>query len=313
MKLPGSEKKSSNRKKVSDEVLIESYSRLNNIWKVGTEVGLCGQSVQERLVKLGIQRNNPLFTDDEKFFLLEHYNNYLLEGKLQELADKMGRTKQFICRKAKQFGLTDISRRKKLLANYKPQKPDWTKRPHPRGMFGKKHTKETLERISEINKINQQKISSNQDKRADIIKRMIETKHARGNLVNPRPHTTWKSGWREIGGKRKYFRSKWEANYARYLELLKEQKQIKEWQHEAKVFWFSGIKRGCVSFLPDFEITELSDKKVYHEVKGWMDDRSKTKIRRMGIYYPETVLRIIDATWFKANNRKLMPIIKDWE
>lgn len=300
-------------KKVSDEILIESYSRLNNIWKVGEEVGLCGQSVHERLVKLGIKRKNPHFTQDERFLLLEHYTNYLLQGKLQELADKMGRTKEFICRKARGLGLTDMKRKKSLLANFKPHTPDWKTKPHPRGMAGKKHSKETLDRLSIINKQNQQKISEDVEKRADIIIRTMKTRMKNGNFVQPRIKQTWKAGWREIGGKRKYFRSRWEANYARYLQFLKDHSQIKEWEHEAKVFWFEGIKRGCVSFLPDFEITENSGEKVYHEVKGWMDDRSRTKIRRMRIYFPEIKLTIIDAKWFKANNKTLMPIIYGWE
>ena len=40
------------KKKVSDEVLLNSYKRIGNVWKVGQEVGLCGQSVYDRLVKL---------------------------------------------------------------------------------------------------------------------------------------------------------------------------------------------------------------------------------------------------------------------
>src|SRR5690349_5802220 len=42
-------------RKVSDDVLLESYGRLKNIWKVAAEVGLCGQSINERLIKLGAQ------------------------------------------------------------------------------------------------------------------------------------------------------------------------------------------------------------------------------------------------------------------
>lgn len=302
-------------KKVSDEVLIESYNRIKNIWKVGKEVGLCGQSVHERLVKLGIKRTHPRFSDDEVFFLREHYTNYLLEGKLQQLADEMGRTKQFICRKAKTIGLTDISRPMKLIATWKPsvQKGHWDNKIHPKGMKGKKHSPETLNILSQRSIENQAKINADPDKRAAISKKSIETKFANGTMATNRQKVTWKGGWREIGGKRKYFRSRWEANYARYLQWLKDQNQIKDWEHEAKVFWFEGIKRGCVSYLPDFQITELNDNQVYHEVKGWMDDRSKTKIRRMGIYFPEVSLTVIGAEWFKKNNRNLTSIIYGWE
>ena len=303
------------QQKVSDDALIECYSRLKSVWKVAKEVGICGQTVYERLSSRGVQVAINVFTDDDKFFLIEHYKNYLLEGKLQQLAVKMGRTKQFICRKAKTLGLTDISRKKSLLANFEPTiKPGyWKNKQHPKGMAGKKHTKEVLEKLSEMSKKSQAKINEDPDKRSTIVKKMIETKHAKGNLVLPRQKTTWKADWREIGGKRKYFRSRWEANYARYLEFLKVQNQISDWEHEPEVFWFEGIKRGCVSYLPDFRVTELNGTFTYHEVKGWMDDRSKTKIKRMAIYHPSVILKIIDAKWFKNNNKTLTAIIYGWE
>ena len=300
-------------KKVSDEILLESYSRLRNIWKVAEEVGLCGQSVQERLVKLGVKRNNPQFTDKEVEHLKSHYTQYLLNGELQKLADEMGRTKPFICRKAKLLGLTDLRRKRSLLANYKPPKPDWVKNKHPRGMAGKKHTQATLDKVSLASIASQAKINADPDRRAEISKKQVETKMKRGNLVRERHKTTWKGGWRLIGSLNKYYRSRWEANYARYLQWLKERGEITEWAHESKVFWFEGIKRGCVSFLPDFEITNNDGSIVYHEVKGWMDDRSKTKIKRMAIYFPEVSLTIIDAKWFKANEKELSKIIDGWE
>src|SRR5205807_723233 len=179
----------------------------------------------------------------------------------------------------------------------------------PKGMAGKKHTPEVLARLSEISKANQAKLNSDPDKLAAKVKKMIQTKHENENLINPRQKQTWKAGWREIGGKRKYFRSRWEANYARYLEFLKVQNQITDWEHEPEVFWFEGIKRGCVSYLPDFKVTELNGSFTYHEVKGWMDDRSKTKIRRMQIYHPSIILKIIEANWFKNNNKTLTSII----
>src|ERR1039457_3060123 len=304
-----------NSQKVSDDRLIESYNKLHNVWKVADEVGLCGQSVHERLSKIGVQTKMNYFTDGDVFYLREHYTTYLLKGKLSELAKKMGRSKTFICIQAKELGLTDISRKKKLLENFKPNitKETWLHRPHPKSNLGKHPSAETREKMSISNRASQLRTSLDVDKRAAITKKILETKYKNGTFANHRPHTTWKSGWREIGGKKKYFRSRWEANYARYLEFLKGNNQIIDWQHEPKVFWFEGIKRGCVSYLPDFSITEKSGEVVYHEVKGWMDDRSKTKIRRMSIYFPEVKLQVIDAKWFKANNRNLTSIIYGWE
>jgi len=305
------------KKKATDEQIIESYSRLRNIWKVGEELGMSGQSIQERLIKLGIPRNSPRFTESDMSFLKEYYQEYANAGRLQELADIMGRTKYFISRQAGKEGLTSYKRDRTKYANYESLKESrqgqWTRNEHPRGMLGKKHTAETLDRLSGINRANQAKISADPDKRADINRRTMATRYKKGNSSRPRPETSWKAGWREIGGKRKYFRSRWEANYARYLEFLKVHGEIKEWDHECEVFWFEGIKRGCMSYLPDFKVTNNNDSTEFHEVKGWMDDRSKTKINRMRIYHPTVKLVLIQQNWFSSNNRKLKGLIQEWE
>ena len=94
-------------KKVADNILTEAYQRLQSVWKVGEEVGLCGQTVHERIKKLGIKTTHPKFTDKDKKVLLDKYIKYRDAGNIQKLANKLGRTKQFICRKAKELGLTD--------------------------------------------------------------------------------------------------------------------------------------------------------------------------------------------------------------
>lgn len=129
----------------------------------------------------------------------------------------------------------------------------------------------------------------------------------------PRLKTTCKQGWRTIGGVKKYYRSIWEANYGRYLDFLKTHNQIKEWAHEPDVFWFEAIKRGVRSYLPDFKVTINDNKIEYHEVKGWMDSRSKTKIKRMAKYYPDVKLIVIETKKYNALKSKLSSFIKEWE
>ena len=119
--------------------------------------------------------------------------------------------------------------------------------------------------------------------------------------------------WAEIGGKKKYFRSKWERNYARYLELLKTHQQIKDWSHEPETFWFEGVSRGTNNYLPDYKVELLNGNFEYHEVKGYETAKDRTKYKRMAKYHPQIKLRVVGADWFKANNRKLRGIIKDWE
>lgn len=90
---------------------------------------------------------------------------------------------------------------------------------------------------------------------------------------------TWKQEWREIDGRRIFFRSRWEYRYALYLQLLKSRGEIKDWQHEPKTFWFDGIKRGTNNYKPDFLVTHKNDAEEWIEVKGFMDAKSKTKLR----------------------------------
>lgn len=131
--------------------------------------------------------------------------------------------------------------------------------------------------------------------------------------TNRKNKLSFQSGWRYIGGIRKYYRSKWEANYARYLQFLLEIREIKDWKHEPDTFWFEKIRRGVRSYLPDFRVTENNDLVAYHEVKGHMDSRSKTKIKRMAKYHPDVKLIVIQAKQYKEIKSKMSRLIKDWE
>lgn len=121
------------------------------------------------------------------------------------------------------------------------------------------------------------------------------------------------AGWREISDQKYYFRSMWEANFARYLQFLKDQKQIKSWKHEPLTFWFEEIKRGVRSYLPDFLVIENDGRGHWVEVKGYMDPKSLTKIKRFRKYYPQQELRVIDKKWFAENGGKLAILIPGWE
>lgn len=109
-------------------------------------------------------------------------------------------------------------------------------------------------------------------------------------------------GWKIIGDKRIYLRSSWELKYARYLQFLKERGVIADWLYEPETFWFNEIKRGVRSYLPDFKVIRLDGTHYWAEVKGYMDAKSKTKIKRFNKYYPNEELRIIDSKWFKESN-----------
>ena len=102
-----------------------------------------------------------------------------------------------------------------------------------------------------------------------------------------------------------YFRSKWEANYALYLDWLIAQKQIKAWEYEADMFMFEQIKLGTRSYRPDFKVFTNDGLFEYHEVKGYMDSKSKTKLKRMAKYYPEVKLILIDKDYYADLKKKI--------
>ena len=102
-----------------------------------------------------------------------------------------------------------------------------------------------------------------------------------------------------------FFRSKWEANYALYLDFLTKQGQIKGWDYEKDVFIFEQITIGNRSYIPDFKVYLKDGSFEYHEVKGYMDAKSKTKLRRMARFYPEVKVILIDGPVYRDIAKKI--------
>lgn len=124
-------------------------------------------------------------------------------------------------------------------------------------------------------------------------------------------------GRRGNGGKRPdlgdvYFRSSWEANWARYLNWLISLGQIERWEFESETFEFP-IKRGSRFYLPDFKVFNKDGTIEYHEVKGYMDQRSHTKLKRMKKYHPGVKIILIDKTYYRDVAKKIGKIIPGWE
>lgn len=95
-----------------------------------------------------------------------------------------------------------------------------------------------------------------------------------------------------VGGLREdigtYVRSRWEANFLRYLNY----KKLK-WEYEPKTFVFEGIKRGTRTYTPDVYIPKED---VWIEIKGYLRAKDKTKIRRMKRYHPEAFKKLQAVT-----------------
>jgi hypothetical protein len=95
-----------------------------------------------------------------------------------------------------------------------------------------------------------------------------------------------------IGGQTCHFRSEFERDWALHLERCKVMGAIEKWEYEPETFWFKGIRRGTVSYKPDFRVTE-DGKAHYQEVKGYLEQKDITKFRRLARDYPDTKLVLI--------------------
>ncbi len=122
-----------------------------------------------------------------------------------------------------------------------------------------------------------------------------------------------KAGKRTIGGREIFFRSTWEANYARVLQWLKEQGSIKDWEFETVTYPFPGIKRGCIDYKIDFKVINPDDSFEIHEVKGYMDKKSATKLERMAKFYPDVKIVIVDRKQYMVLKAQMKPFLPDWE
>lgn len=293
-------------------------------------------------------------SEKEEKILISDYNSYANSGKLQEFSKKMGKNSLYLSRCAKKLGLTDRNRPKdwktsglkevesafreihdsfndrelsekfgvkictivrwrRELGLKKSKEGRWKLTPHPRGALGYSVSPDHREKLISSTK----KAWSDPDHKFNtpehrqyISNRMMEM---RANQPESNPYS------RCSGGRRKdiddlYFRSSWEANYARYLNFLVKQKKILKWEYEPDTFIFHEVKRGIRSYKPDFKIWENEFSEPYFvEVKGWMDNRSKTKLKYMEKYYPEIKISIVGQAEYKAIRESIRKIIPGWE
>lgn len=301
--------------KPTDQEIVDAYRTAGSVYVAAAALGVAHSTVHRRLVKLGHDRSRKHYTKADMERLQRDYEAYVNSGRLAKLASEMGRTRACLCRQAQKLGLTKIGRAKQpqvaemLLGHVVARNASGR---HPRGMRGKKHSQETREKFSEIVIARWQNMSED-ERSALTLASMKGRLEKHGTLAGNVKRGSWKAGWREVGDKRHFFRSRWEPNYARYLEWLKLNGKISDWQYEPKTFWFDAIKRGVRSYKPDFLVIETNGNSAWHEVKGWMDDRSKTTLKRMAKYHPSEKIILIDRKQYLAIEATMSRILPDWE
>jgi len=103
------------------------------------------------------------------------------------------------------------------------------------------------------------------------------------------------------GGRRAdgiYYRSRWEKNVSVWLDELKRRGEVLEWLYEKREFTFP-VKRGTRFYKPDFWVREQSIE-YFIEVKGFLDAKSVTALKRMQLYYPEVTVLLLDKRRYAA-------------
>ena len=150
--------------------------------------------------------------------------------------------------------------------------------------FGKHFSQETKDNWSKIRK-----------------GRPLSKEHRRNLVgkVNPNPHGRGKTGKRKDLNNQ-YFRSTYEANFARILNYLGI-----EWEYEPCRFKFDDC-----SWLIDFYLPQLD---IWVEVKGWMREKDLKLIRKMYQEYPNENVKILDGDVYKELMDKLRKKILHWE
>lgn len=298
--------------------IITTYQATKNVWKTGEALGLSGQAVHTQLQKLQLI-NYPNYSEEEMEEIRKEYSKPISEFSLDELAKRLMRDKTGICKVAKTMGLTtkEHSKYKSSLRMKEINIPKrWDNKEHPKGMAGKKHSDEVKKQIGKKTKEFSQTLSEEQ--KHEIATKAVTTKikvygtPAPGFANSINAYSRTKKGRREDLGD-VFFRSSWEANYARYLNHLVATKQITKWEFEPDTFIFEKEIRGAKSYLPDFKVWKLDGTFEYHEIKGWMDAKSKSKLKKFAKYYPAINLVLVDAKEYRKLEKLFKTSLANWE
>jgi hypothetical protein len=243
--------------------------------------------------------------------------------RLDVLAKELGREKGNVCRKARTLGLTKMARPVALDESRKimseRQKRHLAEHGHPRGALGLKHSPETRKKLGKMSAEHWEHVRSRPMLLEIRRKKTIATNLERYGTASPvqainkgrNVYSRCRRGVREDLGI--FVRSRWEANYARYLKWLEARGDIAAWEYEPLTFRFEGVSRGPYTYKPDFKVFETDGTVAFHEVKGWMDSASRGKLKRFAKFYPAQKLVVIDQASYRSIARQVSSVIPNWE
>ena len=134
--------------------------------------------------------------------------------------------------------------------------------------------------------------------------------HFKWRTGRPSPHRRSPGSSNGIGGFRPdlgmYFRSRWEANYARMLKLLG-----KSFRYESQSFLVTLEDGAQSSYCPDFFV----DGDGWIEIKGYwrVERRERERMEAFRQQHPEHPLLLIEARAYKALRVQYADLIPEWE
>jgi len=117
-------------------------------------------------------------------------------------------------------------------------------------------------------------------------------------MLVKRIETSWaRQGFRT--DLKKYFRSSWEANFARICDF-----EGRKWKYEPEFFMINNETR----YTPDFLVED-----TYYEIKGYDYPTGKEKIKLFREKFKHIKFELIDSESYKKLEKKYKDLIKEWE
>lgn len=139
-------------------------------------------------------------------------------------------------------------------------------------------------------------------KTKELKKKISQRSKGQNNPMFGKPSPHRKGGFRKDLGH--YVRSAWEADFARILKL-----HNLNYKYEPRVFRLIKPNGEIIHYTPDFYIKSNN---TFYEVKGWLHDLDKEKIKLFQEQHPQYNLVMISATKFAELSLKYRDLIK-WE
>lgn len=300
---------------------LEDNWRTQSHRDLGNHLKRSEASVRNRLWLLRLV-SCPQWSEEEVDALKILYDNQNGQIELGAFAQSIGRLKPNVSRKARELGLVTNRHRRLPFEERSPKYQFLMKRREESAE--EKHQRRSTTQRESVKKYGHPR-GYRELRICPVCGRFFDVEHSnkkkycspRCSYMRPRTvnlYTRSKSGKREDLGDT-YFRSRYEANYARYLNfLMANGEPIEKWEFEPDTFEFKKIKRGVRFYTPDFKVTFKDGHIEYHEVKGWDYPKGKTARKRMAKYYSYLKLVLVDEEFFKAVRAQgFHRLIPGWE